>query len=120
VRKALGGGMRQVGILAAAGIVALSEMVERLKEDHERAKKLAIAIHDLPGITLSPDHVETDIIIFGFNHPRISIPGFLEILKEKKILALGTSGGRIRFVTHKDIDDEDVDRAITAFRDILV
>jgi threonine aldolase len=120
VRKALGGGMRQAGILAAAGIVSLSEMIERLEEDHVRAKKLALAIHELPGITLNPDHVETDIIIFGFNHPNMSIPEFLEILGKKKILALATSGKRIRFVTHKDIDDEDIDRAITAFREILV
>jgi threonine aldolase len=119
VRKALGGGMRQVGILAAAGIVALSEMVERLKEDHERAKRLALAIHDLPGITLNPDHVETDIIIFGFNHSKLSIPEFLEKMKEKKVLTADTSGQRIRFVTHKDIDDEDIDRAITAFKEIL-
>lgn len=120
VRKALGGGMRQVGILAAAGIVALSEMTERLEEDHLRAKKLALAIHDLPGITLNPDHVETDIIIFGFKHPSMSLLEFLEVLQERKVLALSTSGERIRFVTHKDIDDEDVDRAIDAFREILL
>jgi len=120
VRKALGGGMRQVGILAAAGIIALTEMVERLKDDHERAKTLALAIHDLPGIALNPDHVETDIIIFGFNHPRISIPEFLEKMNERKVLALGTSGGRIRFVTHKDIDEDDIERAITAFKEILL
>ncbi|MFC2163866.1 threonine aldolase family protein [Acidobacteriota bacterium] len=120
VRKALGGGMRQVGILAAAGIIALSEMIERLKEDHLRAKKLAMAIHELPGITLNPDHVETDIIIFGFNHPRMSILEFLDKMKERNILAAGTSVGRIRFVTHKDIDDEDIERAVSAFREILV
>jgi threonine aldolase len=120
VRKALGGGMRQVGILAAAGIIALSEMVERLKEDHERAKRLALAICDLPGITLNPDHVETDIIIFGFDHPQLSIAEFIEQLAERKILTAPTSGDRIRFVTHKDIDDEDVGTAIDAFREILV
>lgn len=120
VRKALGGGMRQVGILAAAGIVALSEMIERLKEDHERARRLALAIHDMPGITLNPDHVETDIIIFGFKHPKLSMFQFIEKLEARKILTAPTSGERIRFVTHKDIDDEDVDRAIAAFKEILV
>jgi threonine aldolase len=120
VRKALGGGMRQVGILAAPGIVALTEMVDRLKEDHIRAKKLALAIQDLPGISVNPDHIETNIIIFGFNHPRISIPEFLEKLKERGILTLATTGGRIRFVTHKDIDDKDIEKAISAFREILV
>jgi threonine aldolase len=120
VRKALGGGMRQVGIIAAAGIVALNEMVERLGEDHERAKRLALAIHDLPGISLNPDHVETDIIIFGFDHPKFSIPEFIRKLEERKVLTAPTSGERIRFVTHYDIDDEDVDRAIAAFKEILM
>jgi threonine aldolase len=119
VRKALGGGMRQVGILAAPGIVALTEMVDRLKEDHERAKKFALAIHELPGISLNPDNIETNIIIFGFNHPKISIPEFLEKLKNFEVLALATTGGRIRFVTHKDIGDKDIDKAISAFQKIL-
>lgn len=119
VRKALGGGMRQVGVLAAPGIVALTEMVDRLKEDHERAKKLALAIAEMPGVSFNPDHIETNIIIFGFNHPKISIPEFLEKLKEEGILALATLEGRIRFVTHKDIGDKDIEKAIFAFGEIL-
>jgi len=119
VRKALGGGMRQVGILAAAGIVALNEMIDRLKEDHERAKKLALAIAGLPGIELDPENIHTNIIIFGFNHPKFTIPAFLEELKKKKILALETRTG-IRFVTHKDVTDEDVDRTVVAFSELLV
>jgi len=118
VRKALGGGMRQVGVLAAAGIVAITEMVDRLKEDHERAKKLALAISDLPGIELNPEHIQTNIIIFGFNHPKLSIPAFLEELKKREILALAAWGG-IRFVIHKDVDDEDVEKAIEAFKKML-
>lgn len=118
VRKALGGGMRQAGVLAACGIIALTQMVERLREDHDRAKRLARAIAELPGISLNPEEIETNIIIFGLNHPRWSIPAFLEELKKRRILALPVSGG-IRFVTHKDINDEDVDRAIEAFRELL-
>jgi len=118
VRKALGGGMRQVGVLAAPGIVALTEMVDRLKEDHERAKKLAVAIAALPGISLNPEHVQTNIIIFGLEHSKISSPEFLAKMKERGILALATTGG-IRFVVHKDIGDEDIDKAISAFHDIL-
>lgn len=118
VRKALGGGMRQVGVLAAAGIVALTQMVDRLKQDHQRAKNLALGIADLPGIELDPDLIETNIIIFGFRHPRVSIPEFLDRLKQEKILALATTGG-IRFVTHKDVGDADVERAVEAFRKIL-
>jgi threonine aldolase len=118
VRKALGGGLRQVGVLAAPGIVALTEMVGRLKEDHARAKKLALGITRMPGIKLNPEEIETNIIIFGFAHPRLTLPEFLGRLRQRKVLALATTGG-IRFVTHKDIDDEDIDRALTAFSEIL-
>ncbi|MBS3818740.1 aminotransferase class I/II-fold pyridoxal phosphate-dependent enzyme [bacterium] len=118
VRKALGGGMRQVGVLAASGIVALQEMVERLEEDHARAQRLAQAIADLPGIILAPQNIQTNIIIFGFDHPQLNIPQFLEQLKNRGILALPTTGG-IRFVLHKDIDDQDVNRTISAFKEIL-
>lgn len=119
VRKALGGGMRQVGVLAAPGIVALTEMVDRLKEDHIRAKKLATAISNLPGIDLNPEWIQTNIVIFGFDHPSLTIPEFLAKLREHEILALATTGG-IRFVTHKDVDDVDIERAIQAFKKILL
>ncbi len=118
LRKALGGGMRQVGVLAAPGLIALMEMVERLEEDHARAKTLARGISGLPGVKIDPATVETDILIFGFEHPKISVPAMLDRMKEKGILALAVSGG-IRMVTHKDVGDEDVDRAIKAFREIL-
>jgi threonine aldolase len=121
VRKALGGGMRQAGVLAAPGIVALTEMPGRLQEDHARAKKLALALAKLPGIELDPEDVPTNIIIFGFLHPKFSIPEFLAELRKRKILALALPGGNgIRLVTHKDIDDEDVERAVAAFRALLI
>lgn len=119
VRKALGGGMRQAGILAAAGILALTRMVDRLKEDHIRAKRLAVEISELPGVALDPKDVETNIVIFDFGHSRISIPSLLERLREEGVLALALTGG-IRLVTHKDVDDEDVNRAVSAFRKILL
>lgn len=118
IRKALGGGMRQVGVLAAAGIVALTEMVDRLKEDHQRAKRLAAAIAGLPGVEVDPGTIETNIIIFNFSHPRMSVSEFLTELRNRGVLALALTGG-IRFVTHKDVDDQDVDRAVAAFRQIL-
>ncbi len=118
VRKALGGAMRQVGVIAAPGIVALEKMVSRLKEDHERAKKLALGIHRLPGIKLDPKEVETDIIIFGVEHPHLSAADLLEKLEQKGILALSVPQG-IRFVTNRGIDDEDIERTITAFTNIF-
>jgi threonine aldolase len=118
VRKALGGGMRQAGVLAAPGIIALTEMTRRLGEDHALAKKLAQAISQLPAVKLDPDEIETNIVIFGFSHPRLSVAEFLSQLGKRRVLALATSAG-IRFVTHKDIDDEDIERAAAAFREIL-
>ncbi len=117
-RKALGGGMRQVGILAAPGLIALEEMPARLREDHDRAKRLAREIQDLPGVKLDAESIETNIVIFGFEHPKLSTADFLARLKEKGVLALALGVG-IRFVTHKDVGDEDVDRAVKAFKDIL-
>ena len=118
VRKALGGGMRQAGVLAAPGIIALTEMAGRLKEDHDRARKLAEAVRGLRGIRLDPENIQTNILIFGFDHPRISIAEFLDRLKAGGVLALPVEGG-IRFVTHKDVGDEDVDRAVRLMREIL-
>jgi len=119
IRKALGGGMRQAGVLAAPGIIALTEMTKRLGEDHARAKRLAAAIAGLPGVSLDPAEVETNIIIFGLSHPRVSVGDLIAELRKRRVLALAPFGG-IRLVTHKDIDDEDVDRAIAACQEILV
>jgi threonine aldolase len=120
VRKALGGGMRQVGVIAAAGLIALNEMTERLAEDHARAKRLARAISVLPGVMIDPAEVETNIIIFGFEHPRLAVLDFLGELNKRGIAALAAPGGiGIRMVTHNDVGDADVDRAVAAFREIL-
>jgi len=118
LRKAFGGGMRQVGVLAAPGIIALTEMTDRLAEDHRRARRLAAAIAALPGISLDPATVETNIIIFGFKHPPYTVQSFLDGLKSKGVWAMATAGG-IRFVTHKDVGDADVERAVEAFRSLL-
>lgn len=118
LRKALGGGMRQVGVLAAPAVIALEEMPARLAEDHARASRLAHGIAGLPGIELDPESVQTNIVLFRFSHPRLSAAALLEKLKERGVLALAVFAG-VRFVTHKDVGDVDVDRALEAFRDIL-
>ncbi len=120
IRKALGGGMRQVGVIAAAGIVALTEMVGRLGQDHALARRLAQGIAGLAGVALNPAEVETNIIIFGLDHPRWTVAAFLGELGRRGILALAAPGGAgIRMVTHKDVGEDDVERAVGAFREIL-
>ncbi len=118
IRKALGGGMRQVGVLAAPGLIALTEMPPQLKEDNARAGRLARAIQGLPGIVIDPALVRTNIVFFDFKHPKLTIAGLLAGLKERGVLALSLPGG-VRFVTHKDVGDADVERAVAAFREIL-
>ncbi len=117
VRKYLGGGMRQVGIIAAAGIVALEQMVDRLEEDHIRAKKLAENLADIPAIEVHPEEVETNFMIL---RPKtMDIAAFLERLKGKKVLALPFPPDLVRFCTHKDIDDQDIDTATLAIHEIF-
>jgi threonine aldolase len=119
VRKMLGGGMRQAGVLAACGIVALETMIERLGDDHRRAKQLAEALARLPGVTIEPAQVDTNILIFGLHHPRYTAEQLVAALREKGIWSLTTSPTEIRFVTHKDVDDGDVERTITELRRLL-
>ncbi len=114
VRKMLGGGMRQVGVIAAAGIVALG-MIDRLKDDHRRAKELARGLSKVPGIRINPEEVETNIIFLKVDDAK----SVVQKLKEYGVLALAISDEDIRMVTHKDIDDEDVNRAIWAFKKIF-
>ena len=115
VRKRLGGGMRQVGVLAAAGRIALRDNVERLALDHARARRLAEALVGIPGLRIDPRDVETNIVIAAVDPPE-AVPRWLEHLRRGGVLA-GTMGpGRIRFVTHLDVDDAGVARAIALLR----
>jgi threonine aldolase len=117
VRKMVGGGMRQVGILAAAGLIALDTMVERLAEDHEHAKRLARGLAALPRLRLDPEKVQTNIVIFHVDRDGGSAELAAGCLARKvKIHQIGP--GAIRCVTHKDVDGEDIDRALDAFREI--
>ena len=80
--RLFGGQMRQVGIIAAAGIVALEHMVERLQEDHEKASRLAQGIAAIPGIRLDPDRVRTNIVMFDVSDLQVTAPQFCDCLKE--------------------------------------
>jgi len=106
-RKRLGGAMRQAGVLAAAGLLALASMVERLAEDHARAHRLAEAVAERwPEAGLDPTGVRTNIVVF-------SCPGadkVLEHLRQEGVLAEAIAPGVLRFVTHRDVNDDGVER----------
>jgi threonine aldolase len=126
VRKQLGGGMRQAGVLAAAGIVALETMIPRLEEDHQRAKRLARGLSALPGLVLATGEPRTNMVFLrledGFSLPGAPgdpAPRIAKMLTERGI-RVGDVGPRsFRLVTHYWIDDEAVDATIAAFQDIL-
>jgi threonine aldolase len=117
VRKMLGGGMRQAGVIAAAGIVALQSMIDRLAEDHDHARRLAEGLAALPGVTLDLATVQTNIVIFRVRRAAEAEALTRGCLARKvKIHAIGPAA--IRCVTHKDVDAEDIGRALDAFTEI--
>lgn len=111
IRKQLGGGMRQAGILAACGIVSISKMIPRLGEDHANALKLAQGLAEIKGVQIDLKTVQTNIVFFSLPGREKDLPAILNRLEEKQVLALAL-GGRVRLVTHHDVDKEDVDRAL--------
>jgi threonine aldolase len=131
-RKLVGGGMRQVGIVAAAGLVALRDgpagMIERMGEDHENARRLARGLSDLPGIVspggiaqtepgpLDPNRAATNFVIFRVERDRAA---FLEALTARGVLMVAYPHGTIRAVTHHGITAADIDRVVAASRDAL-
>ncbi|MBI4616799.1 MAG: DegT/DnrJ/EryC1/StrS family aminotransferase [Planctomycetes bacterium] len=118
VRKMFGGGMRQAGILAAAGIVALEEMVDRLREDHALAEALGARFHRMPGVTnLRP--VETNIVVFDLAGEDGIAPRVEKELAQRGVLAFALGPRTMRFVTHKDVGPEDAERAVATLREIL-
>ena len=126
MRKVLGGGMRQAGILAAAGIVALEQMVERLAEDHEHCKQLARGLADYPQIEVDVERVVTNIVIFTVRNAEqrqlteAETAQFLAKAREHNVL-MGTMGeGKIRAVTHYGISADDITAALVGMRRALI
>jgi threonine aldolase len=112
-RKRLGGGMRQVGIVAAAGLVALDTMVERLADDHARARTLAEAVAERwPDGDCDPKEVETNVVLFRHPDPA----GLLAALEAEGVWAVTLGPYTVRFVTHCDVDDDGIQRAVAAIR----
>jgi len=119
IRKQLGGGMRQAGVLAAAGIVALETMVERLKEDHERAKFLAEGLKKLPNLTIDKGTAMTNMVFLSVNSQiKMSTNEIAGYLNEKGIRIGSVGERRFRLVTHYWINDDDISRTIEAFADL--
>ncbi|MCW5943216.1 MAG: aminotransferase class I/II-fold pyridoxal phosphate-dependent enzyme [Fimbriimonadaceae bacterium] len=113
-RKRLGGGMRQAGLLAACGIVSLTQEVERLAEDHRRAKAIAVALDQLPGISVDVAGVETNIVRVNVDRA----PEWSRQLERRGVLCLPFSATVLRLVLHADVDDEQASRAIAAFAEV--
>jgi threonine aldolase len=111
-RKMIGGGMRQAGIIAAAGVVALEQMVDRLADDHANAKRLAAGLAQLPGISVDPDDVDTNIVMLDLDVQRIDPKRFVGGLRERGVKAGSPYGGRMRLVTHYQVTADDVDYAV--------
>jgi len=121
VRKQLGGGMRQAGILAAAGIVALESMVDRLVEDHIRAKMLGAGLKEIPGILVDPGSPSSNMIYLNLDRDILPMDAAqaASLLDEAGVKVGVTSQNRMRLVTHYWIGDGEVDTALNAFRTVL-
>ncbi|HMS08350.1 MAG TPA: beta-eliminating lyase-related protein, partial [Pyrinomonadaceae bacterium] len=117
-RKRFGGGMRQAGILAAAGLIALEESPKRLYEDHANARRLAEGLAKLPGISIDVERVATNIVIFDIAGTGKTSSEICLALKEQGILAIGF-GNAIRMVTHCDVSSDQIDLAVASLGSIL-
>ncbi len=119
IRKVLGGGMRQAGVLAAAGVVALTEMVDRLVEDHSNARKLAYGLSEIKGLNIDPDSVKTNIVYFEIDRNGTTAARLCEKLEKEGVRVLPTEANRLRAVTNYHIDEKDIDRVLRAFARVL-
>jgi len=119
IRKQLGGGMRQAGIIAAAGIVALKNMVDRLAEDHQNARLLAEGLANIPGIEIDINNQHTNMVYFALSDNTFrSLSEFRRLLKHKGLL-VGGDDGRIRMVTHVWVDKQSVKKALSIIEETL-
>jgi threonine aldolase len=119
IRKMLGGGMRQAGVLAAAGLIALDQGPRRLQEDHDNAQLLAQRLTGIPGIDLDATKVQTNIVIFGVKAAGMSSAHFLPRLAAHRVLAVPVDEYRVRMVTHLDVTRDEVNAAVDAVASVL-
>ena len=114
-----GGGMRQVGIIAAAGIYAIENNFNRLNEDHRNAKALAEGLSKIPKISVDSESVQTNIVVIDIKESGMEVGEVLEELKEKGVLAVPFGRNKIRCVTHLDVTRDDIDQALETFQQIF-
>jgi threonine aldolase len=119
IRKMLGGGMRQAGVLAAAGLVALEKGPRRLQEDHDNAQFLARQLAGIPGIGLDPSKLQTNIVIFDLKKSGRSSGDFLQAIADRGVLAVPVDNERVRMVTHLDVNRGDIEKAIKVVTEVL-
>ena len=112
-RKMLGGGMRQAGILAAAGLVALDTMVDRLAEDHQNARRLAEGLANIGGLAVDADSIQTNIVIFDIDEKVGEAPHFIKAMKDAEVLVSYPGERSVRMVTHRHISGGDVEEALS-------
>jgi len=118
VRKGLGGGMRQAGVLAAAGIVALEKMVDRLREDHDNARRLAEGIAGIEGLAIDPANVHTDIVYFDVVGTGLAADTLIKRMSDRGVRMLSVGPKRIRAVTHYGITADDIERTIGVLEEV--
>jgi threonine aldolase len=119
LRKLLGGGMRQVGVLAAAGMIALEESPKLLTEDHANAKRLAEGVAELRGVQIDPERTQTNIVIFDIATTGMTTAQFAAELKARGVLANGVSPRQMRMVTHCDVNRDDIEQTLQTAKEIL-
>jgi threonine aldolase len=119
LRKILGGGMRQVGVLAAAALVALEEGPKRLHVDHENAQLLAQGLAQIPGIGVQPDKVQTNIVLYDVGATGHGSTQFLKRLAERQVLGGPVDARRVRMVTHLDVDRNDIEQALRIIGEVV-
>src|SRR5947207_14588807 len=118
-RKMVGGGMRQAGVIAAAGLIALEKSPARLHIDHENAKRLAEGIAEVPGLSIDPKKVRSNIVIFDCSKTGKTAVELCDALHPYGVWAQDTALHSVRFVTHCDVDRVGIERALVVLQDVV-
>ena len=111
--------MRQAGVLAAAGLIALEKGPKRLQEDHDNAHFLARQLAEIPGIEIDPATVQTNIVIYGVRKAGFSSADFLAALAKRNVLAVPVDANRVRMVTHLDVNRTQIENAVAVVREVV-